>query len=321
MKGSLLLLLLVGLGSHAGAYAEGVPQGCTYTGQTCVQQGGTRYVDGVPVYSDCWQYQQNYTCQITPAVDTCTTMDNCNYQSQQCIAQIAGVCVKYHYDYSCPVKHCDQKPFSCGTPKFCMDGDCYNAKPTNSTGQDFGQAAAAMAAAQAAADHFNKDTMQIFQGKPMSCHKAIGDAYDCCSLDGWAEKVLKCSDDEKHLADLKRKGWTVDVGSYCSSKLKHPCTSHAYVSCTYDSLLVVDIIKQGVIGQLHHSFGDPKSTQCLGVTPDELQKIDFNKIDFSNVSQDIINNMNLPQAGQSTEDTKNKVDYLKEHEQSGGVIQ
>ena len=49
---------------------------CVVTGRVCVEAGGTRLVDGVPVTRDCWSYRDTYACMVpdTESVNGCSTL-------------------------------------------------------------------------------------------------------------------------------------------------------------------------------------------------------------------------------------------------------
>ena len=310
------LLLVLGLLISIATVAMPVPEGCSYTSQVCVENGGTRTIDGVPVTLDCWKYTQVYTCTQSPAVDTCGSMakDKCNLQGQDCLANIAGLCVEYNYHFSCPTEKCNKKPLVCGKPAFCMDGNCFAPDVQKQPKDQLGKAAAEMAAAQAAADNTKKNadgTITIFQGDRLGCSVAIAGSNNCCTNGGGWNPIGSCSEDEHQLAKDKQKQLNIDNGSFCKNKVLGVCTSEEHPSCIYPSLIVKDIVLQGVIGQLYHGsvsafYGGSENTNCRGITPEDLQKIDFDKVDFSNIEADMKKHMNMPDSGKSDKNANDK---------------
>lgn len=63
-------------------------------------------------------------------------------------------------------------------------------------------------------------------------------------------------------------------------------------------------------GQLHIGFGGASSPDCRGITVAELQGIDFNKLDFTNFMEDLINNQKIPDNSELTEKTKARIKEL-----------
>ena len=56
--------------------ADAGKENCVVTGCVCVEAGGTRLVDGVPVTRDCWSYRDTYACMVpdTESVNGCSTL-------------------------------------------------------------------------------------------------------------------------------------------------------------------------------------------------------------------------------------------------------
>lgn len=71
--------------------------------------------------------------------------------------------------------------------------------------------------------------------------------------------------------------------------------------------------QQGRNGQLRISFGSAKHPDCRGITVDELQKIQFNRLDFTNFYEDLMNNQKIPDSGVLTQKVKEQIaDQLKQ---------
>src|SRR5574337_422903 len=43
---------------------------CRKSGEWCSQGGGTRTINGVPVYRDCWEYTETFECVDDASVDS-----------------------------------------------------------------------------------------------------------------------------------------------------------------------------------------------------------------------------------------------------------
>lgn len=64
--------------------------------------------------------------------------------------------------------------------------------------------------------------------------------------------------------------------------------------CQFDSKLAQIVQQQGRAWQLGIGFGKAKSPDCRGITVEELQRVNFDKLDFSNFFDDLMNNQKVP---------------------------
>ena len=129
-------------------------------------------------------------------------------------------------------------------------------------------------------------TIYIFNGGDRRCRKpGVQTGFtDCCKdKDSWFG-LSECKPAEQALATLRDWG-EVDgqchqVGEYCSEKWLSVCVQKKKTYCCFGSALARIIGEQGR-QQLGIGWGTPKSPECRGFTPEEFQKLDFDKIDFS----------------------------------------
>ncbi len=274
-----------------------IPDMCSLSSTQCVEAGETRTFEGVPVTQDCWKTQQDYTCGL-PDDHSCDALQQqgCSQSNSQCTQMFNGSCIQYQNTYQCPEQVCDGSSVICGGDFYCLDGQCYTSKSEQN--QNFAQDASAMAGASAAAqDIANDQNAHIaFAGNGMSCSKDPVGFTDCCASSGWGMDIGlgNCTEDEKKLGASREKGLAVEVGTYCAHDVLGVCTSYRESFCVFNQILAYDIQYYGRLGQLGISFGDAESPNCQGLTIDELSRINFQKIDWSNVANDIKNNINLP---------------------------
>ena len=64
--------------------------------------------------------------------------------------------------------------------------------------------------------------------------------------------------------------------------------------CLFDSLLARIVQQQGVQGQLGLSLGTPRAPECGAITPEQMQQINFEDIDFSDFFAEMNSNTDLP---------------------------
>ena len=160
----------------------------------------------------------------------------------------------------------------------------------------------------------NANNLRAFSGRPMYCRRSGFGFSDCCKDSGWGHKVglAKCSSEENALGQAKEKKLVVYVGTFCSKKILKKCIQRKSSYCVFDNKLARIIQYQGRSGQLGIGFGGASSPDCRGMSVDELQKIDFNRMDYSDFYDELNERTNMPDRNQIMEHMKNSiVDQLK----------
>lgn len=281
-----------------------LPAQCTRIQRTCQVPGGTKVLDGVSFTEPCWVYQDSYQCGTGKASISCQALrsQGCQLISRTCLQKAGGLCLNSEDTYSCSQKTCTGKTNICAGNVFCVDGQCYEKKPTQETAADFAKAGSELAAAGEAAHSASKPGTipdAIFSGQMMRCSNDALGLSNCCRMHGWGQDIhlLHCSAQEKKLGTLREKGYAVSLGDYCSHKVLGVCVQHKQSFCVFGGVLAKDVQFQGRDQQLGISLGSAEQPNCRGLTPDELSRIDFDRIDFSNFYKSIKNNTKLPNAG------------------------
>ncbi|MEZ8948695.1 type-F conjugative transfer system mating-pair stabilization protein TraN [Vibrio sp. 10N.222.51.E8] len=266
---------------------------CKITRQQCIEGRATRTINGIPTTLDCWKYRVDHQCTRP---NTCNVLPaDCTTTSTHCSLQKNGVCIEEKVNKSCPQRRCSATQLICGEESFCLDGDCFEAMAT--TSNRFNESTSALAALAEAADGLG-DPPMIFTGKGMKCTDAALGFADCCKDGGWGTSigVTQCNDEEKALGQAKEQGLTIALGSYCAEKVLGACIRKKKTYCVFDSKLARIIQEQGSKGQLGISLGTAKTPICGALTPEQLQNIDFERLDFSDFYDDMHRNTNLPSA-------------------------
>ncbi|MEZ8153670.1 type-F conjugative transfer system mating-pair stabilization protein TraN [Vibrio splendidus] len=266
---------------------------CKITRQQCIEGRATRIINGIPTTLDCWKYRVEHQCtrpntyNVLPA-DCTTTSTHCSLQQN-------GVCIEEKVNKSCPQRRCSATQLICGEESFCLDGDCFEAMAT--TSNRFNESTSALAALAEAADGMGNPP-KIFTGKGMKCTDAAFGFADCCKDGGWGTSIgiAQCNDEEKALGQAKEQGITIALGRYCAEKVLGACIREKKTYCVFDSKLARIIQEQGSKGQLGISLGTAKHPICGALTPEQLQDIDFERLDFSDFYDDMHGNTNLPSA-------------------------
>lgn len=273
------------------------------TGSQCVEPGGTRtvVVEGktYSIHQDCWKWQDTYLTQ-TGTEGTCGEYMKdfaCTVTRSQCADTVDGFCVSQQVTYSCERKKTGSGQI-CGGEFFCTDGSC--AQGQTGTSNMFGQAVSALAAVAAAGEdvaELNGENVRAFTGEAKSCKKMAAGFNNCCKDSGWGQDVglSGCSSDEKALGKAREKKLTVYVGEYCSKKVLGVCLEKKRGYCQFDSKLARIVQEQGRRDQLGVGFGSGKSPDCRGITVDELQRLDFGVMNFSDFYSDLDAGSDIPE--------------------------
>ncbi|MBV7300279.1 conjugal transfer protein TraN [Enterovibrio paralichthyis] len=257
---------------------------CLLNSKTCGEPAETRIINGLPVYKECWRYDYEYTCNSGDVVSTCETIDQerCKLTETRCILTAPnGECTSWAKNYTCTNKGDDSTQINCADQIFCIGPDCYETgyEPNS----DFGVAAAYLNAAMEAGNEFNPDSLNVFSGEVSTCKQYALSTVDCCDDSGWANGSLGgCANEDKVLIEQRADSLTHYIGTYCSQEIPviGTCVVHKQVYCAYNSMLS-RIVMEGAKEQLNLSWGTAESPECVGITPEQLQNVRFDLIDFS----------------------------------------
>ena len=300
--------------------------GVTLVGSVCSVPGGARevVVEGVkyPVHSDCWEYTDTYRTQEADA-GTCgpyAANPACTVATRACAFSLDGVCLHENVTYTCETKT-EAEGTLCGGEFICADGACAEAEAgkSHSFQHAISQLAAVAAAGEDAAE-MNEANVRAFTGEARTCRKAAAGFNNCCAGGGWGSDagLAHCSSEEKALGEARERKLTVEVGEYCDRSVLGVCLQKKRSFCLFDSKLAQIVQQQGRQWQLGAGFGDAKSPDCRGITIDELQRIDFSRLDFTNFYADLENGAAIPEDGALLERAKEIIARQQQQQQQKG---
>jgi|GEM_PF-1484564 len=130
----------------------------------------------------------------------------------------------------------------------------------------------------------------IFNGGSGKCTIAFGKFKSCCvKAGGWgvSMNIAGCSGEEKDLAQKRGRNLCVEVGTYCAHKLKPiGCLKKKRSYCCFPSKLSRIVHEQGR-AQLGIGWGNPEHPNCRGLSVEEIARINFDKLDLSELFADI----------------------------------
>ncbi len=264
---------------------------------------GVRIVDGFSVHRDCWEWQYIKTCSY-PSKNDCRLYEHCYSAGDRgCLLQDSlGNCVNMKKEFSCKSWDITNKEnqkvrtgfeekegkdtLVCkGMP--CIDGNCVD-KSYNTNGEMMDSLSKLYATS-----HMNPDkdgNFNLFQGSGQSCSKKPIDYNNCCVVGdrgkGWGKSLgAKCTKDELTLMDQREKKLCVYVGKKTKKVGGVPVNiKHSF--CCFGNLLDKVIQVEGR-KQLGRSFGSGGSPDCRGLSLEDIQSIDWSKVDFSEFIEDL----------------------------------
>ena len=158
---------------------------CMLASHTCVEPAGTRTIDGLPVYKDCWAWQDDYSC-LGPIKSDCADLQNrgCTLSSSKCVSYgTNNTCTLTEHVYSCQDKPASTSSIiNCGGSQYCTGGNCFGAG--HIPDPDLAKAAAMMEAARQSGNYMDPGSLIIFGGESGSCKNKLGGLSNCCNATG-----------------------------------------------------------------------------------------------------------------------------------------
>ena len=284
---------------------------CSDADKYCISSG-TRTIDGFEVTRDCWDWGYTKTCNV-PSLNDCAQHARCySLGRRNCLLKdYYGACINWEKEFSCKrwvptylesshVRYDTeekegQEGLVCkGIP--CIDGNCID-KSYEMDEEMMNSVSKLYALSQGQSDGYN---FKIFEGAGRHCSKKPVGYSNCCRLEkpgaGWGKEIgAKCTKDENYLMEQRQKNLCVYVGKK-SSKTLGVTTVIKHHFCCFSNILEKIIQVQGR-AQLGINFGSGGSPDCRGLTLEELERIDFSLIDFSEFAQEVQKRMVLPKGG------------------------
>lgn len=273
---------------------------CSDTGRVCVSGGGTRNIDGFDVYRDCWEWSYTKTCNY-PSKNNCAEHSGCYFvASGNCLLfDSQGNCVNQEREFSCKAwepgvienktirydltQKDGQEGLICkGIP--CMDGNCID-KSYLTNGEMMDSISKLYAFSKMKPDR--DGNFSLFQGSGLHCSKKMAEYTNCCRINmkGWGKEFgARCNKDEQLLARNRSKNLCVYVGK---EKIKSlgVTTVVKHHFCCWGNMLDKVVQLQGR-KQLGLNFGSGGSPNCRGLTLEEMQRIDWELVDFTEFIED-----------------------------------
>ena len=292
---------------------------CQYGNKVCIEGPSTKMIHDRPVTKDCWQLRQTYHCK-RPSKNTCSALraKGCLQKSSRCKESVGGICVVWEQTYECPSskKSLQNIRAGAGSP-FCITGNC--ADSSYQANGEMLEVIAKLSIFKEMQKDIRSGNFEIFKGTDKRCSRNCINFKDCCqNMKGWGTSVhlASCSEEEKLLAQLKDKNLCHQVGTYYAKKVLGICVSKKTSYCCFGNKLLRLIQQQGR-SQLGIDWGSAETPSCRGLRPEELGRIDFSRIDLSEIFEDIMASYKAPNVSSLQVVTSERLKENLRHIQAG----
>jgi len=304
---ALLLILTLAITAHGSGSRFSSGYSCSDGSKSC-QSTGIRTVEGFQVHKSCWEYSYPKTCNY-PSKNNCSSYAHCYLVAfRECLlTDSLGNCVNQLKEYSCKrwelgfvnkekvrygkeEKEGVEQLVCKGIP--CIDGHCVD-KSYNSNNEMMDSVSRLYAISEMKG--VTDLNFKLFAGYAAHCSKKPTDYSNCCKLNGgannWGHNLgARCSKDEQTLIEQRKKNLCVYVGKSTSGSVLKINKHHW---CCFGNILNKVLQVEGR-KQLGMSFGSGGNTDCRGLTLEELLRLDFDKMDFTEFEAEILKKMKLP---------------------------
>lgn len=313
---------------------------CALTSKICNKKDVNILFEGKNIFTKCAEYNETYTCINENACynheNDCNKFDlsNCSLEKSENISDNTE-----KKTYQCKIKR--DTPKSCeNTTIKCLDGNCYEPEPTQDNTQDMIKAVTQLAVLNETAKTIDADSLTMLNGDNLKCKEYTNEALivgtavsgglvgtavsggslsallvvdadgmkGCCRVKDQNGMIsqFNCSQNESKLREKRKENSCLYIGKYCSKKVDYLldklCIEEKRSFCCYGnkfSKIMANASRQ----QGLQTWGDGENTNCDGIAITDLNKLDFSKIDFSELYEDIADSVQREKIDQQIAET------------------
>jgi hypothetical protein len=281
----------------------------------CVEGPESRDVTGVcdgktvtrKIHRACWRYKLTYAFKPPAGYRSCEALrqKGCTQIDSTCLEKFGDTCVRWKQTYRCTPPQKTEKIEKVQAFGAIPEGTLPQ-EPENS---DMGEAISKLSVLseiQKDLKESSKEALkqggtpseipEIFKGVRRACTIAFAGFKNCCThRKGWGISVglSKCKAEEIDLAERRKNGLCHEIGgTYCAEwilegiKEIKQCIRKKRGFCCFPSKLA-RILHEAARSQLGISWGSAEHPNCRGLTADEIARINFDKLDLSELMADI----------------------------------
>lgn len=199
----------------------------------------------------------------------------------------------------------------------CLDGNCVD-KSFDINGEMMDSVSKLYAISQAKSNGIVG--AKFFEGSHLHCTKKATEYSNCCRMEsggsggGWGHNLgAHCSENERQLIEHRKRKKCVYVGKAGKGGISSTPVKHHY--CCWNNLLNKVLQVEGR-KQLGLNFGSGGNPNCRGLTIDELLRLDFTKMDFSEFIAEIAKQMKIPGIGDIDSRVRGSMPSMKQFDES-----
>lgn len=153
-------------------------------GPTCVDGPGSKMINGISVFRECWRYEEKYTCANGAVVSTCDALSQdpkCTIKSTACLSTLpGGQCGQLEKTFSCELT-----PAENTTSQVCENMTCdangVCIRSVDQPDRDFGRTAASMELVRELGVYMDPNTLRVFGGEDSRCSLGNLGVSSCCT--------------------------------------------------------------------------------------------------------------------------------------------
>ena len=176
---------------------------------------------------------------------------------------------------------------TCGSVAWCAGADCETRTSRANTGFIDSTAKLNMVM-ELGGDEFDRGNLLFFRGERRACRIRWGGLANCCKDSGLLIDLGDCTEEERLLAEERHAGNTHYLGTRCAKRILGVCIRRERVWCVFGSKLG-RILQEAARGQLGLGWGS-----CRGFTVEEMERIDFEAVDLSEFTEDLVDGASEP---------------------------
>lgn len=296
---------------------------CHEGATTCISGASVEDVNGLLVPMDCTVEETAYTCGASSySSPECSAFEEdagCQLIGSDCFMRGPdGVCGSYEDTYRCGSSDAVGFDPTCEAVNVCVGDYCQSIEQETTADLPKSLAAISLLNEMAKEWHYGErevcvypepedcedfqcfvcewvtvpnNKLQYFNNSEKGCRIGILGTYNCCSDSGWALGVFtECKDSELVLLAAVDAGRTVYLETDCSKKALFVCLERKKIYCVFNSGIGREVNYQGQM-QLYGRFN------CRALRHEEMERIDWSKIDLSPVFDEMLANVDNVGAG------------------------
>ena len=261
----------------------------------CIDANQTKIIQGTPIQRACWGEEREYRC-AEPAQSNCAQLsaNQCTNTASTCVSKTLDHCDILSKTFQCVQKTCFPDKEVCPEALPCVGGECDESETFESDDMSEGVGrlgALGGVAEEVAVNKVTSKEANIFKGDYQECESYPLGLRNCCTDKGFLDGLIHCPSDMQPLMRAKLEGRAFALGHY----KHHVFGTTRYGYCVFPTKLSGVVQIQGRNQQLHISFGDAENPVCRGLTPEELERIDFKALDLKDMVQELLDKKVLPE--------------------------